>query len=154
MRCPFCWSDDTRVIDSRLVAEGSQVRRRRECMACAGRFNTHEVIEMTMPRVIKRSGARCGFDEGKLRAGVMRSLEKRPIASEAVELMMTRILQAVHACGEAEIESARLGELVMESLRELDQVAYVRFASVYRSFEDVDAFKREIEQIQSEHVES
>lgn len=145
MRCPFCQTQDTRVIDSRLAGEGEQVRRRRECGGCGERFTTYESAELVMPRVIKRDGTRVLFDDGKLRTGLLRALEKRPVATEAVEAAISRIRQRIRAAGEREVAASAIGEWVMEELRDLDQVAYVRFASVYRSFEDVSAFREVIE---------
>lgn len=147
MRCPFCNAPDTRVIDSRLAAEGSQVRRRRECIECDERFTTFETPELTLPRVIKRDGRRSPFDEDKLRAGMMRALEKRPVSTEQVEKAIARLIHRLRACGEREISSQLLGEWVMDELRALDEVAYVRFASVYRSFQDVHAFHEEIQKL-------
>jgi transcriptional repressor NrdR len=144
MHCPFCAADDTKVIDSRLVAEGVQVRRRRECLSCRERFTTYEVAELLMPRVIKQNGSREPFDEEKLRAGFLRALEKRPVSVERIEAAIDQIKQALRATGEREVPSRVLGELVMDLLKELDQVAYVRFASVYRSFKDVDEFMSEL----------
>ncbi|RFA27012.1 transcriptional regulator NrdR [Alkalilimnicola ehrlichii] len=145
MRCPFCHAQDTRVIDSRLASEGDQVRRRRECGACGERFTTYENAELIMPRLVKSDGTREPFDERKLRTGMLRALEKRPVATEAVEAAINRIKKRLQASGEREVPSRQLGEWVMDELRELDQVAYVRFASVYRSFEDVSAFREVIE---------
>ncbi len=150
MHCPFCAADDTKVIDSRLVAEGDQVRRRRECTTCAERFTTYEVAELVMPRVIKQNGNREPFDEEKLRAGFLRALEKRPVSVEDIEAVINNIKHALRATGEREVQSLVLGELVMEHLKKLDQVAYVRFASVYRSFEDLAEFRDEIERLESE----
>jgi len=150
MHCPFCAAEDTKVIDSRLVAEGDQVRRRRECLSCAERFTTYEIAELVMPRVIKQNGSREPFDEDKLRAGLLRALEKRPVSVEAVEADITHIKQALRATGEREVKSLVVGELVMESLKKLDQVAYVRFASVYRSFQDIAEFRNEIERLEAE----
>ncbi len=150
MHCPFCKAQDTKVIDSRLSSEGAQVRRRRECLACGERFTTFESAELVMPRIIKSNGAREPFDEKKLAAGIMRSLEKRPVDSDSVDAAMSRIQHRLRASGERELPSRLLGEWVMHELRELDQVAYVRFASVYRSFEDVKAFQEEIERLESE----
>lgn len=144
MYCPFCRAEETKVIDSRIMAEGNQVKRRRECIACGERFNTHEIVELTMPRVIKRNGEREAFDEHKFREGIYKSLEKRPISQEDVESVITQIMQAIHARGEPEIESKSIGEEVMAQLYHLDQVAYVRFASVYRKFEDIEAFSETI----------
>ncbi|WP_041717871.1 transcriptional regulator NrdR [Alkalilimnicola ehrlichii MLHE-1] len=145
MRCPYCQFEDTRVIDSRLASEGEQVRRRRECNRCGERFTTYETAELALPRIVKRDGTREPWDEGKLRQGMLRALEKRPVATEAVEAALFRIRQRLRATGEREVSASQLGEWVMEELRELDQVAYVRFASVYRSFEDVSAFREVIE---------
>ncbi|MDZ7782949.1 MAG: transcriptional regulator NrdR [Halioglobus sp.] len=149
MHCPFCAADDTRVIDSRLVAEGDQVRRRRECVSCAERFTTYEVAELVMPRVIKRDKTREPFDEAKLRAGLDRALQKRAVPTEATEAAINHIKHSVRALGDREVASRVLGELVMEQLQELDQVAYVRFASVYRSFQDIAEFRDEIERLQA-----
>ncbi len=145
MRCPFCQTQDTRVIDSRLASEGDQVRRRRECVGCGERFTTYESAELVMPRVVKRDGTRVQFDELRLRTGMMRALEKRPVATEAVEAALNRIRQRIQALGDGEVAASTIGEWVMEELRDLDQVAYVRFASVYRSFQDVSAFREVIE---------
>ena len=150
MHCPFCQADDTKVIDSRLVAEGDQVRRRRECVSCAERFTTYEVAELVMPRVIKQDGVREPFNEEKLRSGLLRALEKRPVSLEDTEAVINQIKHALRATGEREVKSLVLGELVMEHLKKLDQVAYVRFASVYRSFQDLAEFRDEIERLQAE----
>jgi transcriptional repressor NrdR len=139
---------DTRVIDSRLAGEGMQVRRRRECMACADRFTTYETAELVMPRIVKSDGTREPFNEEKLLTGVLRALEKRPVDTESVEAAISRIQHRLQACGEREIPSRQLGEWVMDELRNLDQVAYVRFASVYRSFQDVSEFRDEIERLE------
>lgn len=148
MRCPFCGGMDTRVIDSRLAGEGSQVRRRRECMGCGDRFTTYETAELLMPRIVKRDGIREPFNEEKLLTGVLRALEKRPVDTESVDAAVSRIQHRLQSCGEREIQSRQLGEWVMEELRNLDQVAYVRFASVYRSFQDVSEFRDEIERLE------
>lgn len=145
MRCPFCQAQETRVIDSRLAGEGDQVRRRRECLQCAERFTTYESAELVMPRVVKRDGSREALDDRKLRTGLLRALEKRPVATEAVEAAISRILKRIRLTGEREIAARQIGEWVMAELRELDQVAYVRFASVYRSFQDVSAFREVID---------
>lgn len=149
MHCPFCGADDTKVIDSRLVSDGNQVRRRRECLSCHERFTTYEVAELLMPRIIKNDGTREPFDEAKLRAGLQRALEKRPVSIEDVEAAVSRIRHNLQAMGEREIPSRVVGEKVMDELRQLDQVAYVRFASVYRSFQDVEEFRREIDSLSS-----
>ncbi|MGB1142012.1 MAG: transcriptional regulator NrdR [Halioglobus sp.] len=150
MHCPFCGAEDTKVIDSRLVAEGNQVRRRRECLSCFERYTTYEVAELVMPRVIKQDGSREPFNEDKLRAGFLRALEKRPVSVEAVEDAISHIKHDLRATGEREVKSRVLGELVMEQLKLLDQVAYVRFASVYRSFQDIAEFRDEIERLEAE----
>ncbi|MEQ5836503.1 transcriptional regulator NrdR [Marinobacter sp. R17] len=147
MHCPFCGEADTKVIDSRLVAEGDQVRRRRECLSCKERFTTFESAELVMPRVVKQDGTRQPFDEDKLRSGIMKALEKRPVSIEEIEASLNRIKFRLRARGEREIKSMELGEEVMTELRQLDQVAYVRFASVYRSFQDINEFKEEIERL-------
>jgi transcriptional repressor NrdR len=150
MHCPFCAAEDTKVIDSRLVAEGDQVRRRRECLSCAERYTTYETAELVMPRVIKQNGDREPFDEEKLRAGLLRALERRPVSVEDIEADINHIKYALRATGEREVQSIQVGELVMESLKKLDQVAYVRFASVYRSFQDIAEFRDEIERLEAE----
>ncbi len=145
MHCPFCTFSETKVIDSRLVGEGNQVRRRRECQDCGERFTTFESAELVLPRVIKTNGSRQPFDEEKLRSGLLRALEKRPVELEQMEAAIDRIKYRLRAAGEREVHTRDVGELVMDELRELDDVAYVRFASVYRSFQDVNEFQREIE---------
>jgi transcriptional repressor NrdR len=150
MRCPFCGAEDTKVVDSRLASEGSQVRRRRECLVCGERYTTFESAELAMPRIIKRDGSRANFDEDKLRGGMMRALEKRPVPSDKIEAAVQRIKQRLRAGGERELPSRTLGEWVMDELRALDEVAYVRFASVYRSFQDVRAFREEIERLENQ----
>jgi len=154
MHCPFCAAEDTKVIDSRLVAEGDQVRRRRQCLSCAERFTTYEVAELVMPKVIKQNGSREPFNEDKLRAGFARALEKRPVPVEAIEAEINKIKNALRATGEREVKSLDLGELVMDHLKRLDKVAYVRFASVYRSFEDIAEFKDAIELLQAEPADN
>lgn len=148
MHCPFCGAEDTKVVDSRLVAEGDQVRRRRQCLSCSERFTTYEVAELVMPRIIKQDGTREPFDESKLRAGLLRALEKRPVSIEAIESSINQIKHFLQATGEREVQSLRLGEKVMEELRKLDEVAYVRFASVYRRFKDLSEFRDEIDRLE------
>jgi len=143
--CPFCADSETKVIDSRLVGEGNQVRRRRECQQCGERFTTFETAELVLPRVIKNNGSRQPFDEDKLRSGLLRALEKRPVDLEQIEATMDRIKHRLRATGEREVPTRTVGEMVMDELRQLDDVAYVRFASVYRSFQDVNEFRKEIE---------
>lgn len=150
MHCPFCGANETKVVDSRLVAEGQQVRRRRECISCHERFTSYEAAELLMPRLIKADGMRQPFDEEKLRAGVQRALEKRPVGVEAIEAAINRIKLRLRATGEREVPSRLVGETVMAELRKLDQVAYVRFASVYRSFQDINEFKEEIDRLSSQ----
>lgn len=144
MFCPFCNADDTKVIDSRLVADGHQVRRRRECLACHERFTTFEAAELVMPRIIKRDGSREPFNEDKLRNGLLRSLEKRPVSTEEIEQLIHKIKSRLRATGEREVASQLLGNLIMDELVKVDKVAYVRFASVYRSFKDIREFGEEI----------
>lgn len=150
MFCPFCNADDTKVIDSRLVAEGGQVRRRRECLSCRERFTTYETAELVMPRIIKQNGNREPFDEAKLRAGLQRALEKRPVSLESIESEIGQIKHRLRATGERELDSRVVGELVMDALKRLDQVAYVRFASVYRSFEDLSEFRDAIASLEAD----
>lgn len=147
MHCPFCNATDSKVTDSRLVGEGKQVRRRRECVKCGERFTTYEIAELVMPRVIKRDGSRKPFDENKLRFGMQKALEKRPVSTEQLELAIQRIMHQLLTTGEREVDSKMIGELVINELKKLDQVAYVRFASVYRSFQDVNAFSEEIKRL-------
>lgn len=154
MHCPFCSAEETKVIDSRLVAEGDQVRRRRECLACHERFTTYEIAELVMPRIIKQDGTREPFDEVKLRAGLQRALEKRPVSVEAIETSIANIKHFLQATGEREVKSRRLGEKVMDELRNLDEVAYVRFASVYRSFKDLHEFRQEIDRLEGQERDS
>jgi len=148
VHCPFCGTPDTRVVDSRLLAEGDKVRRRRECLRCNARFTTYEVAELLMPPVVKRDGRREPFQEEKLRTGLMRALEKRPVSAERIDDIILRVKNHIRASGERELSSQQIGEWVMIELRQVDPVAYVRFASVYRSFEDVNAFREEVERLQ------
>lgn len=150
MRCPFCQSEDTRVIDSRLADDGDAVRRRRECSACGERFTTLERPSLRMPYVVKNDGSREPFDESKLRAGITRALEKRPVDTDAVESAIQHIQHRLLTSGDREVRSLRIGEWVMQELSELDQVAYVRFASVYRSFQDVDEFSEEVKRLRNQ----
>ena len=148
MYCPFCGAQDTKVIDSRLVADGSQVRRRRCCNECNERFTTFEVAELVMPRLIKSDGRREPFDDEKLLVGIHRALEKRPVSIEAIESAVNKLKSTLRATGEREVSSKMVGELVMELLKSLDKIAYIRFASVYRSFEDVKEFGEEIAKLE------
>ena len=150
MYCPFCAAQETRVIDSRLGQEGDQVRRRRECIECKERFTTYETAELNLPRVIKSDHQREIFREEKLRAGLMHALEKRPIESESIEAIVHRIKKRLLTGGDREISSRTIGEMVMDELIVLDHVAYVRFASVYRSFKDVNEFREVIERLENE----
>lgn len=148
MHCPFCSENDTKVIDSRLVADGHQVRRRRQCLACSERFTTFETAELVMPRVIKSNGNREPFNEDKMVGGLQRALEKRPVSADAVDVAISMIKSKLRATGEREVPSDMIGNLVMEQLKELDKVAYIRFASVYRSFEDIREFGEEIARLE------
>lgn len=148
MHCPFCQHQDTRVIDTRVSDDGATIRRRRECEQCGERFNTFETAELKLPNVVKSDGRREAFDDAKLRTGFRRALQKRPIASEQVDAAVRRVIAALRRRGEREVPSLQIGELVMRELKQLDHVAYVRFASVYRSFEDVQAFREEIEKLE------
>ncbi len=145
MHCPFCSAVDTKVIDSRLVSEGNHVRRRRECITCEERFTTYESAELVMPKIVKQDGTREPFNEDKLLASLTKALEKRPVSVEKVEEAINRIKATIRATGEREIPSRDVGEQVMKELRELDEVAFVRFASVYRSFKDLNEFREEID---------
>ncbi len=152
MRCPFCQNEETRVIDSRLTEDRDAVRRRRACEACGDRFSTIEEANLKLPFIVKSNGNRENYDESKLARGLERALEKRPVDSREIENILHRIKRSLLTCGERELPSLALGEMVMDELREIDQVAYVRFASVYRSFQDVDAFSQEIKRLQAETV--
>lgn len=147
MYCPFCHAIDTKVIDSRLVAEGAQVRRRRECIECHERFTTFETAELVMPLIVKRDGRREMFRLDNLRAGMLRALEKRPVSTDSLEAALEAIMQKIRDTGEREIDSRQIGEWVMEQLFRLDHIAYVRFASVYKRFQDVSEFQRAIDQM-------
>ncbi|AEX21122.1 MULTISPECIES: transcriptional regulator NrdR [Vibrio] len=148
MHCPFCSENETKVIDSRLVADGHQVRRRRQCLTCSERFTTFETAELVMPKVIKSNGNREPFDEDKMVGGIQRALEKRPVSADAIELAISMIKSQLRATGEREVPSEMIGNLVMDQLKELDKVAYIRFASVYRSFEDIREFGEEIARLE------
>ena len=148
MHCPFCGHDETKVIDSRLAGEGRQIRRRRQCLACNERFTTFETAELVMPRVVKTDNSRQPFDEDKLRSSMVRALEKRPVPSDQLEEAIGHLVHKLRTMGEREVPSRLIGELVMEELRALDEVAYVRFASVYRRFQDITEFEDEIKRLQ------
>ncbi len=152
MRCPFCNAAETKVIDSRLVSEGNQIRRRRECLGCAERFTTYEVAELLMPRIIKSNNLPEPFNETKLRNGILKALEKRPVSMETVDAAVNQIKHELQSMGEREVPALQLGELVMEQLKRIDHVAYVRFASVYRSFQDLEEFRQEIDKLSREQV--
>ena len=149
MHCPFCSFEDTKVIDSRLAGEGRQVRRRRECLSCGERFTTFETPELVMPYVTKRDDRREPFDVSKLRNGFLSALQKRPVQTEDIERSIEHIAHVLQTLGEREVSSRLIGDLVMEELRRLDEVGYVRFASIYRSFQDITEFQREIERLRS-----
>lgn len=148
MHCPFCQHEDTRVIDSRVSEDGSTIRRRRECESCGERFNTFETAELKMPTLVKSDGRRESFEERKLRTGFERALQKRPVSAEQIDGAVRGVIHALRMSGEREIPSRKVGVFVMEELKKLDQVAYVRFASVYRRFEDVADFREEIERLE------
>jgi transcriptional repressor NrdR len=150
MHCPFCGHVETKVTDSRLAADGRQIRRRRECLSCSERFTTFESAELLMPHIIKKDGSREPFDETKLAAGMTKALEKRPVSGEAIEQAVARICHKLRVEGEREVQSRQVGELVMEELRHLDEVAYVRFASIYHRFQDVDAFHDTIDHLRQQ----
>jgi transcriptional repressor NrdR len=148
MKCPFCKSEDTQVIDSRVSDDGESIRRRRRCASCSKRFTTYETVELRMPQVVKQDGSRADFDLDKLRTGFMRALHKRPVPTPLVDEAVATITQDVLALGEREIPSRRIGEMVMRELHKLDQVAYIRFASVYKSFQGIDDFQDAIKEAQ------
>jgi transcriptional repressor NrdR len=152
MYCPFCGHIETKVTDSRLAGEGRQIRRRRECLSCGERFTTFEAAELVMPMVVKGDRSREAFDEAKLRSGMEKALEKRPVPRDQLDEAVSRITHKVRSLGEREVQSRAVGELVMDELRQLDEVAYVRFASVYRHFEDVEEFPEEIQRLRSQRV--
>lgn len=154
MYCPFCGHVETKVNDSRLAGEGRQIRRRRECLSCGERFTTFETAELVMPVVVKADDVREAYDEAKLRSGMEKALEKRPVAREAIDESLSRITHKVRIIGDREVPSRVIGEFVMEELRQLDEVAYVRFASVYRHFQDVEAFHEEIQRLRSQRTVS
>lgn len=147
MRCPFCGHDETQVVETRASDEGDVIRRRRRCLSCETRFTTYERAEVAMPSVVKKDGTRAEFDPAKIRASMELALRKRPVSIEQIDAALQRIEQKLRSSGAREVPSSRLGELVMRELKKLDKVAYVRFASVYRSFEDVDEFSRLIKEI-------
>jgi transcriptional repressor NrdR len=149
MKCPFCGSDDTQVIDSRVSEAGDSIRRRRRCAACQKRFTTYETVELRLPQVVKTNGNRADFDTNRLRVGFARALHKRPVPTEFVDAAIDRIVQRVLSLGEREIASRLLGEMVMEELYKLDKVAYIRFASVYRSFQDVSDFRDALKEVEA-----
>lgn len=148
MKCPFCSCEDTQVIDSRVSEAGDSIRRRRRCIACDKRFTTYEVVELRMPQLVKSNGTREEFDENKIRTGFSRALHRRPVPTNLVEDAISRVIQKILSLGEREIASRRVGELVMAELRKLDNVAYIRFASVYRDFQDVDDFRNVLKEVQ------
>ncbi len=148
MHCPFCSHEETKVIDSRLAGDGMQIRRRRQCLDCNERFTTFESAELVMPRLVKNDNSRQPFDESKLRNSLTRALEKRPVPSDELEEAVARLIHRLRTMGEREVPSRLVGDLVMEELRALDEVSYVRFASVYRRFQDVTEFEEEIKRLQ------
>ncbi|MCG8464009.1 MAG: transcriptional regulator NrdR [Xanthomonadales bacterium] len=152
MWCPFCHHRDTKVVDSRVSSDGYQVRRRRECERCSTRFSTFETAALRAPNVVKSDGTRESFSEDKLRAGMFKALEKRPVETAEIERSVQHLIRQVRSLEDAEVSSRQIGEWVMGELRALDQVAYVRFASVYRRFEDLQAFREELEKLEREEV--
>ena len=148
MRCPFCSHDDTRVVDSRVTEDGLQVRRRRECPQCSARFSTYETAEIKLPQIVKRDGRREPFNEHKLRGGLARAFEKRAVSIEDIDKVIDVVMRKLRTSGEREIPAGKMGEWIMEELKRIDQVAYVRFASVYRKFQDVEEFREEIERLE------
>jgi transcriptional repressor NrdR len=152
MYCPFCGHVETKVTDSRLAGEGRQIRRRRECLSCGERFTTFETAELVMPMVVKGDRSREPYDEVKVRTGMEKALEKRPVPREQLDEALSRITHKVRSLGDREVQSRAIGELVMDELRQVDEVAYVRFASVYRHFEDVEAFHEEIQRLRSQRT--
>lgn len=147
MKCPFCGKDETQVVETRVAEDGDFIRRRRQCMACERRFTTYERPDITLPAVVKKDGRRIDFDGRKLEASMKLALRKRPVSTEQIDSAVRRIEEKLLSLGVREIPSARIGELVMRELKKLDKVAYVRFASVYRSFEDVDEFKTLVDEV-------
>ncbi len=148
MKCPFCNADDTNVIDSRVSEDGQKIRRRRRCQSCDKRFTTYETVELRLPQVVKHDGSRAEFDRNKLLTGFKRALHKRPVPTSYVDAAIDRIVQKYLSMGEREVSSRSIGESVMQELHKLDQVAYIRFASVYKSFQDVDDFRNAINDVQ------
>jgi transcriptional repressor NrdR len=147
MKCPYCHHDDTQVLDTRVSEEGDTIRRRRRCIHCDKRFTTYERIELTMPVVVKKNGSRTEFDPAKLRASLMLALRKRPVPAEAVDAAIRGIEEKLLSSGAREVISGHIGELVMRELKRLDKIAYIRFASVYKSFEDVAEFQAAIAEV-------
>ena len=150
MKCPFCSYEESKVIDSRLVADSSQIRRRRECNKCNERWTTFELAELLMPKIVKQDKSRVPFDEIKLKEGISRSLEKRPVSQEDFETLIELIKKDIRGFGEREVSSRVVGETVMKHLRKIDEVAFVRFASVYRSFQDPLEFSEEVKKLSNE----
>ena len=150
MFCPFCQAEATKVVDSRVIADGSQIRRRRECEVCNARFTTFEVADLALPKIIKNDGKRQTFNGSKLKKGMLRALEKRPLSSEKTDALFSKILNQIRFLGEKEIHSRKVGEIMMNALKEVDSVAYVRFASVYRDFQDISDFSEEIKSLNQE----
>ena len=147
MHCPFCTFEESKVIDSRLIADGNEIRRRRECLRCQERWTTYELAELVMPKIIKQDNSRVPFDEIKLKEGIARSLEKRPVSGEAFQTLIETIKKELRSMGEREVASKTVGETVMKNLRKIDEVAFVRFASVYRSFQDPLEFSEEVKRL-------
>lgn len=153
MKCPFCGNSDTQVVDSRVSEEGDSIRRRRRCLACDRRFTTYERMELLMPAVVKRDGSRMEFDDKRLRASLDLALRKRSVSSVDVDAAVRRIIERLMVSGEREISTEHIGDLAMDELKQLDQVGYVRFASVYKSFNDIHEFMRTIQEMQDTPVD-
>ncbi len=147
MKCPFCKGPDTQVVDTRESEDGESIRRRRRCLSCDKRFTTYETVELRMPQIVKQNGVRAEFDEDKLRTSFKRALHKRPVSAELVDTAIDHVTQKLYALGEREVDSRRVGEMVMKELLKLDKVAYIRFASVYKSFQDVGDFTEAVEAV-------
>ncbi|CAH1208598.1 Transcriptional repressor NrdR [Candidatus Nitrotoga sp. BS] len=154
MKCPFCKGPDTQVVDTRESEEGDSIRRRRRCLSCEKRFTTYETVELRMPQVVKQNGMRAEFDEKKLNTSFNRALHKRPVPTKLVDAAIDHVIQSVFALGEREVDSRQIGEMVMKELLKLDKVAYIRFASVYKSFQDVRDFSEAVEAVRKSPVKS
>ena len=149
MRCPFCGNEDTQVLDTRSSAEASSIRRRRKCPACDKRFTTYERVDLKMPRLVKKDGSRTDFDRDKIMGSMMLALRKRPVSTEDVDEAVDRVIERLRSLGEREVPTTRIGDFVMRELAKLDKIAYIRFASVYRSFESPDDFREAVQEVKT-----